>query len=273
MIDAKTRLIGLIGNPTGHSLSPAMHNPMFEKLHLNYRYLCFNVEKNELNECIKALKALNFAGANVTIPYKTEIMGLLDEIDPVAKKIGAVNTIVTNGKKLTGYNTDFEGIIKSLEEYTVPEGKSIVLIGAGGAARAVCYAMKEKKARVIILNRTQKNAKKLAEEFGFEYAGLDKLDSIKADILINSTSVGMYPGINESICTRGQLENFRIVFDIVYNPAETKLLRDAKKAGCKTIPGLKMLAYQAAGSFELWTGKKADLAFMMNSAKKEISGE
>lgn len=271
--DAKTKIVALIGSPVEHSLSPVMQNMMFARLGFNYLYSCFNVKKEELENSVKGIRAMDFAGANITVPHKIEIMRFLDSVEPVAKKIGAVNTVVNMKGKLRGYNTDFIGIISAIEEAMEISNKKILLIGAGGAARAAAYGISQKNGRLIIANRTLEKAQSLAQEFGCEHIGLDKLDSIKADLLINATSVGMVPDTGKSITTIKQLRNFSAVFDIVYNPFETRLLKDAKKAGCRTIPGLKMLAYQAAASFELWTGKKADAGLMFKIAKKSLAGE
>ncbi len=272
-IDGNTRICGLIGNPVAHSMSPFIHNAAFEKLGLNYKYFCFKVENNNLRQAIMSMRAIDIKGMNVTVPYKQQVIPFLDELDEVAKKIGAVNTIVNNRKKLKGFNTDYIGLIKAIEEHTTIKGKKIVLLGAGGAARGIAFGIIEKKGSLIILNRTVAKAKELAKEFGCEYGGLELMDKEKADLLINSTSVGMHPKENETIAKKSQLKNFKIVLDAVYNPIETKLLKLARDAGCKTISGLNMLVYQGAASFELWTGKKPDTKLMKKIAIKKLKGE
>lgn len=271
-INAQTKLCALIGNPVKHSMSPAMHNAAFDKLGLNIKYIALQVEENQLKQAIKGLKALNIIGLNITIPHKQKVMHHLDKVDLVAKKIGAVNTILNKNGKLHGFNTDLQGAIMSLEEHTVVKNKKVVILGAGGAARSIAFGLKQNKAKVIILNRTVKKAKKLAKQVGCSTMKLDQLDSIKADILINATSVGMHSNTDKSLATKEQLKNFEIVMDIVYNPLETKLIRLAKQAGCTTITGLKMLVLQAAASFEIWTGKKPDIKLMQKVALKKLGG-
>jgi shikimate dehydrogenase len=272
-IDGKTKMCGLIGDPVMHSMSPLMHNAAFEKLGLNFKYLCFRVEKKKLKEAIQSMRALNIAGFNVTVPHKQEVMKHLDEIDAVAKKIGAVNTIVNKKGKLTGFNTDWKGLVKAIEEHTEIKDKKIVIVGAGGTGRAIAFGILKRGGNLTILNRTIEKARELAKELGCKFGGLDLLDTIKADFLINSTLVGMHPHIDESIATKEQLKNFKIVVDVVYNPFETELLKLAKKTGCLTISGLKMLVFQGAESFELWTGMKPDTKLMFHVAKKKLTGE
>ncbi len=269
-ISGKTQIFGLIGKPVVQSMSPAMHNAAFKALKLDNCYLCFLVEKHQVKKAIEGIKALNLKGINVTTPYKQKVIPYLDEIDPIAKKIGAVNTIVNENGKLKGYNTDWLGFIHSLEKHTTLFNKNIVLLGAGGSARGIAFGLKNKGANITILNRTISKAKKLAKEFNVNYGGLNKLNTIRGDILINSTRLGMYPCTNISIATKKQLKKFPIVFDIVYNPIETKFLKLAKKAGCKTINGLEMLVYQGMIAFELWTKQKPSFKIMYKEARKNI---
>jgi len=193
MIDSKTKLVGLIGNPVEHSMSPAMHNAAFKKLGLNWKYLCFRVDDKKVEEAIKAMRALNIAGFNVTVPYKQTVIPFLDEIDPVALKIGAVNTIVNDNCRLKGFNTDWIGLIKAIEEHIQIKGKKVVLLGAGGAARGIAFGIQESGGDLTILNRTVEKAKNLADEIKCSFGSLEELNKIRADILINSTSLGMHP--------------------------------------------------------------------------------
>ena len=229
-----------------------------------------SVENNNVKKALEGIVALDIKGVNVTSPYKQKVIKYLDKIDPIAKKIGAVNTIVNEKGKLIGYNTDWLGLIYSLEKHTCLFKKKIVILGAGGSARGIVYGLKKKGAMIIILNRTISRARKLAKEFNVNYGGLERLNNLSGDILINSTRVGMYPCLNVSIATKKQFQNFSLVFDLVYNPIETKFLKLAKEAGCKTIDGLNMLVYQALVAFELWTGKRPNFNLMYKKAKERL---
>lgn len=266
-IDSKTRLCGLIGDPVEHSASPAMQNAAFEKAGLNIRYICFRVPAKQLSDAIRSIRVLGFVGFNVTVPHKQEVMRFLDRIDPVAYKIGAVNTLVCRGPVIEGYNTDWVGAVEALERVTLLKGKKCVLLGAGGAARGVAYGLLKRGAELVILNRTQEKAETLAEEFGCKSGGLAELESLKGDIIINATSVGL--DSEDCIAGKSQLEHFKIAFDVIYNK-DTRFLRIANAAGCRTVDGLWMLVHQGAAAFELWTGKKPDTPIMYSAAKKAI---
>jgi shikimate dehydrogenase len=281
MISGKTKICALIGDPVEHSVSPAIHNAAFEKLGLDYVYVPFLVKPEKLTKAVEGLRALNVRGFNVTIPHKVAILPLLDKIDPLAQKIGAVNTGVNNNGKLTGCNTDAEGFLQALLEHDIKtENKKITILGAGGASRAISYILAENGARLTILNRKEHLAK--AESIAalikkdpgadVKVIALDKLsEGLKnADILINTTSVGMSPHFEKSIVPAEFLCNIPVVIDIVYNPAETRLLKEAKAAGVKTIGGLDMLVWQGALAFEKWTGQKAPLEIMKHEAEKML---
>lgn len=255
MPDAATALYGILGHPVGHSLSPAMHNAAFEAAGINGVYLAFDV--TDLRAAVQGIRGLGIRGLSVTIPHKVAVMKLLDEIDPVAKRIGAVNTIVNRDGRLLGANTDWLGAVKALEEKTDLEAGSVLVIGAGGSARAVCAGLVERGARVHIANRTVEKARELARVHGCTWSGLDHIESVRADILINTTSVGMEPDTVGMPVPSRLLPGFSIVMDIVYAPLETKMLQEAAKAGCGTISGLRMLLLQAVTQFEIWTGMDA----------------
>ncbi len=261
-INSETKIYALIGNPVKYSLSPLIHNAAFEELELNCVYLAFKTKNAE--DAINGMKCLNIAGGNVTVPYKVEVIGYLDEIEQTAEKIGAVNTIVNKKGHLKGHNTDWIGAIRALEEKTGIKNKNILMLGAGGTARAIGFGVKEKGGNLTILNRTSHKAKELAGEVGCSYGGLDKMEESVdyADILINTTPVGMYPDTKNSLVPEELLKEDIIVFDVIYNPPKTKLIKDAEEKGCKTINGLKMLVYQGAAAFEIWTGKKAPVELM-----------
>jgi shikimate dehydrogenase len=272
VIDADTRICCLIGDPVAHSLSPLIHNAGYKVLGINYAYFPFRV--SNIKQAIEGIRDLGIRGASITIPHKTKAMKHLDKIDPLAQKIGAVNTIVNDDGVLTGYNTDGEGAIKALEEVTALKGKSVVMVGAGGAALAIAWGLKGKGARLVILNRTGAKAKKLAEKVNAEgYGNLKRLSEIaSADILINATSVGMWPEVNQSIIPKDLLRNRLTVFDIVYNPKETRLIAEARERGCAVVHGYRMLLYQAAKQFELFTGLKGPIKAMESALAQALEG-
>jgi len=265
-LSAKSKFIIIVGDPVSHSLSPAMHNAAYEKLAIDdqFVYLGANVKVTNLKEIILAMRVMeNFHGLTCTIPHKIEILKYLDWVDEKAKKIGAVNTVVKKNGLLCGYNTDWLGAVIPLEKVTSLKGKKVLVLGAGGAARAIVYGLKEKEALVYILNRTLEKAKNLAKEFKAKVLNFNHQKEISNfDIIINTTSVGMEPLINETPINPYFLKKNQIVFDVVYNPKETKLLKEAKKKGAKIIYGLEMLLYQGVAQFEIYTGKKAPIEVM-----------
>jgi len=283
IISAKTRLCGIIGDPIEHSLSPIMHNAAFKKIGVDYLYVPFTVEGKELGRAIEGMRALNIRGLNVTIPHKVAVIPFLDELDPLAGRIGAVNTIVNDDGVLRGYNTDAAGFLQALLESGVePKGKNMVIMGAGGASRAISFIIAERGAHLVILNRlleldwAEELASRISEISQAEVEAL-KLDEEnlarvlkKADILVNATSVGMSPDIDETPVPPHLLKSDLIVFDIVYNPIKTRLLREAEEAGAKTINGLDMLVWQGALAFEKWTGLKAPVEVMREEVIKAL---
>ena len=267
-ITATTKLCAIMGNPVEHSLSPLIHNAAFKQLELNYVFLAFKVE--HLEEAVMGIRALNLKGVSVTIPHKVEVMDYLDNVEEVAQKIGAVNTILNQEGRLLGYNTDWSGAIRALEEKIELKSKKTVLLGAGGAARAIAFGLKEKSADVTILNRTVKKAEMLASELNCQYGGLEFLESSKPDILINTTSLGMHPKVGDTPVKKEFLKDV-LVFDIVYNPLKTRLIKEAEQNGCVTIMGLEMFVNQAALQFELWTGRKAPIELMRRVVVEKLS--
>ncbi|MFC2005964.1 shikimate dehydrogenase [Chloroflexota bacterium] len=279
VISGKTRLCGIIGDPVEHSMSPVMHNAAFRKKRIDYLYLPFRVKGEELGKAIEGMRALNIKGLNVTIPHKVAVLQFLDELDPLAEEIGAVNTIVNNDGVLKGYNTDASGFLQALLEKGVkPEGKNVVILGAGGASRAISFILADRGSHLVILNRlleldwAKDLASRISQIFAREFEALElnkenltgTLD--KADILVNATSVGMSPDSNETPVNADLLRPGLIVFDIVYNPIKTRLLREAEVAGAETIGGLDMLIWQGALAFEKWTGQKAPVELMREEA-------
>ncbi|MFH1683953.1 MAG: shikimate dehydrogenase [Candidatus Margulisiibacteriota bacterium] len=278
------KVTGIIGYPLGHSISPAMHNAAFKKLGLDYEYVPFEVKPEDLAEALNGLRALHIAGFNATIPHKETIVPLLDDVTRVARIIGAVNTVLNQEGKLIGYNTDGAGFIDSLKEdaKTDPKGKNAVVLGAGGASRAVSIMLAEAGAKTIILSDIlEDKAKDLAEYvksyFGIEVSNVlpnskDLQKAINAaDILVNSTPVGMHPKTDQSpLAKEIKLHQKLLVYDLVYNPKQTKLLKDAKAAGCKTCSGLGMLVRQGAIAFTIWTGEEAPIEVMRKAGEKAL---
>jgi shikimate dehydrogenase len=277
-----TKVICVIGDPIDHSLSPRMHNAAFKHLGLNYVYVPFRVLKADLKYAVRGIRALNIRGFNVTIPHKVSIMKFLDEVDSTALKIGSVNTVVNEDGKLLGYNTDGLGFSEALREEGVnPEGKRVVLIGAGGASRAVSFYLAGMCSKLTILNRTRSRAVKLARELtslgckvygkGLTTKSLEK-ELADCDLLVNTTSVGMYPNVGESPVPRNFLRKDLVVFDIVYNPLETLLLSYAREIGAKAVDGVGMLVNQGAIGFKMWTGVEAPKDVMRRAVIESLQG-
>jgi shikimate dehydrogenase len=283
VISGKTRLCGIIGDPVEHTMSPVMHNAAFRQMGVDYLYVPFKVKQEELAKAIDGVRALNIRGLNVTIPHKVTVIQFLDKLDHLAEKIGAVNTIVNDDGVLTGYNTDGAGFLQALLEKGIePRGKNIVILGAGGASRAISFSLADRGAHLVILNRAleldwaEELASRISQIFAKEVEALELnrenlarvLD--RANIVVNATSVGMTPNIDETPVTSDLLKPGLIVFDIVYNPIKTRLLREAEAAGAKTISGLDMLVWQGALAFEKWTGLKAPVELMREEAIKVL---
>ena len=278
-ISGKTIICGVIGDPVEHTMSPAMHNAAFNKLGLDYAYVAFKVSPDKLVLAVEGMRALNLRGLNVTIPHKIAVMELLDRLDPTAEKIGAVNTIVNDNGVLTGCNTDAAGFLQPLLEKGIePEGKDIVIVGAGGASRGIASVLAESGARLTILNRSLERAEHLARQvlkntgkaiIVIELSNKNLKQAIgKAEILINATSVGMNPNIEETPVPATLLRSGLTVYDVVYNPVRTRFLHEAEAAGAATIGGLDMLVWQGALAFEKWTGQKPPVALMKKEALK-----
>ncbi len=280
-VSGKTRICGIIGNPIEHTLSPIMHNAAFKELDLDFIYVAFKVEKECLREAMEGIRALGIHGLNVTIPYKEKIIPFLDEISPEAKIIGSVNTILNQSNKLIGYNTDGIGAVKALEDNKVELiQKNVILLGAGGAAKSIAFHFSQKAKKIMILNRTLDRGKKLAESLRSRSNADVCWDQLsreairnhlkKADILINATSVGMNPESDVTLVDPNWLNPEIFIFDIVYGPVETKLIRDAKKIGAKTMDGIDMLVYQGAMAFTIWTGNAPPIKKMKETIVEKI---
>jgi shikimate dehydrogenase len=272
VINADTKICCLIGDPVEHSLSPLIHNAGYQALSINYAYVSFRVK--DIKQAIDGIRGLGIRGASITIPHKTSAIKYLDRLDPLAEKIGAVNTIVNDDGVLTGYNTDGDGALQALEEVTTLSAKKTVLIGGGGAASAIAVGLKAKGVKLVVLNRTEAKASNLAKKVNASgFGGLNRLSEItSADILINATPVGMLPKTDQSIILKELLHDGLTVFDIVYNPKETRLLIEARERGCNIVYGYKMFLYQAARQFELFTGLKAPLPTMESALTQAWEG-
>jgi len=272
-INGKTKIIGVIGKNIENSLSPLFHNQIILKHSLNFCYLPFQVAETDLGKAVQGIRALNMRGVNITFPYKEKVIEFLDEVEESARRIGAVNTIVNNKGILTGYNTDVIGFKKSLQDngkFVIKEKKAVIL-GAGGAARAVVYALLEEGIEEIgIFNRTLEKAEKIKQDFSpffpgssikiFSFGQDNIKDKIKeANLLVNATSLGMPSKIDNTPLSDEKLFHpDLLVYDLIYHPAKTLFLRQAEKAGAKIINGLPMLVYQGIESFYLWTGLKPE---------------
>ena len=282
-INAHTQFCGVIGNPVEHSLSPAIHNAAFQKLGLNFVYLAFPVEA--IGDALKGLRALgNFRGASVTIPHKVAAVPFLDTIEPTARHIGAINTIVATGGTLTGYNTDATGALRALREGAVAlKGRQVVMLGSGGAARAIAFALgaEAELDRLTVLGIDDQERTALARDLEsktgitVQESCLDErtLQTVLPDthVLIHCTPMGMSPNVHATAVPAALLHAGLTVMDIVYNPRDTRLLQDAKKAGCRTIPGLEMFLHQAAAQFELWTNQIAPADIMRSVLESHFS--
>ncbi|MHB8066624.1 MAG: shikimate dehydrogenase [Desulfobaccales bacterium] len=271
MINGHTKIYGILGRPVTHSLSPAMHNAAFGKLGINAVYVPFPVA--DLPQAVAGIRGLALGGASVTIPFKEEIMPLLDELDPLAARMGAVNTVVNRAGRLSGYNTDWLGAVTALKTQTAIAGEQVLLLGAGGAARAIAFGILHHGGQVTITDLDAKRAETLARELAVEAIPLSALGQCPASILINATPVGMAPDLEGLPLDPDLLDRFTLVMDIVYRPLLTRLLREAQARGCRIIDGLQMLIYQATAQFELWTGQNAPLETMSRAAYAALEEE
>ena len=272
LVSGSTQVYGLIGDPVDHSLSPVIQNVALRSVGLDAVYLTFRVRRSELKSAVQGLKCLNVRGFNVTTPHKTAVLPYLDEVETEAAEIGSINTVKLGEQGLTGFNTDGVGALNAMEEAGVPpDGRSVLLLGVGGAGSVIAYGLAGRGCSLKIANRTASSARRLArslhEKFGgkMEVLSLSKKvlkDSVdQADIILNASSMGMDGEHNPPI-DRRWIRGDHCVFDIVYRPVRTRLLQDALSAGAKTITGLDMLVNQGACSFTIWTGKKAPIGEM-----------
>ncbi|MGZ9584966.1 shikimate dehydrogenase [Paenibacillus marinisediminis] len=282
VVTSDTAVFAVIGAPVGHSKSPLMHNAAFAACGWNGVYTAFHVEPEQLKNAIAGMRAFGIRGINVTIPHKEHVMAYLDEIDESARMIGAVNTIVNDKGKLIGYNTDGPGYVRSLKEETEVQltGATVLIIGAGGAARGLAFGLlREGVKHIYIANRTIERAERIAQDLqsmgSIEAVGLvDRLPQTggaRVDLVINTTSLGMHPYPDEMPLQASYLKPHMIVSDIIYNPLETKLLAEARALGAVTHSGLGMFIYQGVIAFELWTGISAPVSVMRDAVMRAMS--
>ncbi|MGO9136511.1 MAG: shikimate dehydrogenase [Syntrophales bacterium] len=262
------RIFGLLGNPVKQSLSPLMHEAALMKMKIAAKYLPFSVQ--DIGSAVKGMRAIGICGVSVTVPFKVAVMKHLDEVDADARKIGAVNTIVNHNGRLEGFNTDWIGLVRSIGEITDIKGKVFTILGAGGTARAAVFGIDRKGGVPVIVNRNVARGEKLAKEWGCSFYPLSELGRVRADCLINTTPVGMIPNVNESPVSGAILVHYRWVVDVVYNPLKTRLIRDAEKAACITVPGLDMFVHQGAEQIRLWTGQEAPREFMKQVVRERL---
>lgn len=266
-IDGYTRTCGLIGSPVEHTMSPAIHNTLAEAMGENLVYVPFHVQAGYVGEAVEGAFALNLLGCNVTVPYKSQVIPYLKEIDPLAEKIGAVNTLARTEEGFRGYNTDMPGLLRALESDGVKTtGEKVLILGAGGVARAVAVMLSETAEEIIILNRTLEKARKIADEVN-AFGGRSSVRAMSTGdwrqlpeeeryLAIQATNVGMFPKVDEAVIEEEDFyERIHTGYDLVFNPASTRFMQLAEKAGGRAYNGLKMLLYQGIIAYELWTGR------------------
>lgn len=251
VVTADTRLFCVLGNPVSHSKSPLIHNQAFADHQIDAVYLAF--APTDIRQAIDAVRQFNIQGVSVTIPFKQKVIPFLDTIDDQASSIGAVNTIVNQNGVLHGYNTDSRAAIAPLKDADI-SGKTVLVIGAGGAARAVAFGIHEHHGQLLITNRSKDRGRALASDYDADFVPMDQIRHLRPDIVINTTSMGMVPHPEVLSCPADCLTPDTLVMDVVYTPLETRLLHVARQKGCRVVDGLTMFVAQAAAQFELWTG-------------------
>jgi len=270
-LDRRTRVYGIVGNPVGHSLSPVIQNAAFQARRMNAVYLPFLVR--DLRDFLAAIEPLGIAGFSVTLPHKQAVLRHLDGCDPLAAAIGAVNTVVVRGGgKLYGYNTDYVGVLRALEPRIPLRGSRVLIVGAGGAARAVAFALAQAGASVCICARRANRARALAKAVHGEVVTRASLRREFFDAIVNATPVGMHPSVNDSPLDARDL-NCRLVFDTIYRPRQTKLLRLAAQGGIETVSGIEMFIAQGTAQWEIWTGQRAPFEIMRKAALGALENE
>jgi shikimate dehydrogenase len=263
-----TKIYGVIGQPIAHSLSPLMHNAAFAAAGQKAYFTAFAVD--DLASAIAGIRALGIAGVSVTLPHKTEVIKYLDWISPEAREIAAVNTVINRQGQLCGYNTDVAGALNALTKRVDLAGKRVLILGAGGAARALVYGTVKAGAEVAIANRTSERGQMLAEEFGAQFLSPSEISKFSPEVLVNTTSLGMFPNVEALPLAESFLNSSMLVMDIIYNPLKTRLLKAAEKSGAVIVDGLEMFVGQGALQFELWIGEKAPLKVMRETVLEQL---
>jgi len=261
-------IFAVFGNPVLHSLSPVMHNAAFAATGYNGVYAAIRVK--DIRLAVSGMRALGLRGASITIPHKESVLACLDYIDPAARRIKAVNTIVNDAGSLKGFNTDCDGAIQALAEKITVKGRRVAVIGAGGAARAVAFGVAGQDAHAMIFNRSREKGEALAADLGADFKPLSEFTAESCDILVNTTPLGMTPQSEDTPVPAEKLRPGLVVMDIVYNPLKTRLLREAEAAGCTTIDGASMFVRQGVRQFELWTGLPAPVEIMRMAVEAEL---
>ncbi len=265
--DAALRF-ALFGDPVAQSLSPLMHGAAYAKMGLAAAYTAYRVK--DAADVVRRIRGGGIRGASITIPFKETVTALLDEVDASASAIGAVNTISNRGGRLVGYNTDSPGLARDLEEWIGVRGKTFVILGAGGAARAAVFAIIRKGGEAVVVNRTVEKARALAGSFGCRWGLLAEIDRLEADCLINTTPIGMFPDMDRSPLEQKFLARFPHVMDMIYNPVKTRLLKEAEAAGCAIRSGVGMFVHQGAEQIRLWTGMEPPREWMRATVMERL---
>jgi shikimate dehydrogenase len=247
-------IFALFGNPVAQSLSPLMHNAAYARMGIRAQYRAIRLD--DAAEATRMIRELGLRGASVTIPFKESVMAFLDEVEESAREIGAVNTIAHRAGRLKGYNTDGPGLARDLEEWIGIRGKTFAVLGAGGAARAAVHALLKGGGLPVVFSRTAERSASVAASFGCAWAPLAELPQARADVLINTTPVGMFPDTDRTPLNGEHLSHFPQVMDMIYNPCRTRLLREAEAAGCRVRSGVGMFVHQGAEQIRLWTGQE-----------------
>lgn len=272
---ADAKVFGVIANPVAHSISPHIHNAAFRKTGMNAVYVPLEVDA--LGPFLEGCGVLDFGGFSVTIPHKEAALRLVDEVDDATGRIGAVNTIAVRGGRLVGTNTDCTAAVEAIRSGLLPgeelAGKRALLLGAGGAARAMAFGLVGEGVKVTIANRTFERAERLADEAGCSHVKWEERAGVNADIIANSTSLGMHPAVDVTPMPASALRGGQVVFDAVYNPRETRLIAEAREAGCSVVDGLEMFVAQAVAQFEFWTGQAAPAKVMRDAAKAALGAK
>ena len=279
-----TKILGVFGHPVSHSLSPVMHNAAIEALNIDYVYVPFHVLPEDLEAAIGGVRALRIAGVNVTIPHKEKVLDLIDRVGEVAARIGSCNTVVNRDGRLVGESTDGPGFLRSAEaQWGKLDGCAVLILGAGGSAKAVAFALAQIGCKITIANRTHRRAVELDASLRAAFEGcasrvvtLDEEELAgevsKADLVVNTTSVGMHPDVDSIPLSPDLLRPGLLVYDLVYNPLRTRLVSEAQDRGARAMSGLKMLVYQGALSFEMWTGIQPPVDVMEDALRRHFAG-